>query len=119
MGAAGGRASPCRRGARSGFTSRVARLKSSSSSTFAFGSGGERIQVLLGVERCHATGAGARHRLPVDVILDVAGGEHALYAGCCGEGPPPPPPGGIYGFSFFLTRAEARGRGVGARAADK
>src|SRR3954469_2004821 len=106
MGPAGGRASPCRRGARSGFTSRVARLKSSSSSTFAFGSGGERIQVLLGVERCHAPGAAARHRLPVDVILDVAGGEHALYAGCGGEALAPAAGDDIAVFHFELTGEE-------------
>src|SRR3954470_21641496 len=103
MGAAGGRASPSRRGARSGFTSRVARLKSSSPSTFAFGSGGEGIEVLLGVERRHAAGAGAGHRLPVDVILDVAGGENALHAGCGGEALAPAAGDDIAVFHFELA----------------
>src|SRR6185295_16722141 len=77
-GAAGARPSLTRRGARSRSTSRVARRNSSSS-------GGDRIQILLRVERSHATGPRARHGLPVDVILDVAGGEHALHAGCGGK----------------------------------
>src|SRR5687768_17107828 len=34
-----------------------------------------------GVERRHAPRAGARHRLPVDMVLDVAGGEDAVHAG--------------------------------------
>src|SRR4051794_18975477 len=106
MGAAGGRASPSRRGARSGFTSRGARLKSSSSSTFAFGSRGERIEVLLGVERRHAAGAGARHRLAVDVILDVAGGEHALHAGCGGKSLAAAPGNDIAVFHFELAGEE-------------
>src|SRR5439155_4165760 len=33
------------------------------------------LQVALGLERGHAAGAGGGHRLAVDVILDVSGGE--------------------------------------------
>ena len=37
-----------------------------------------RREPALGVERCHAARAGRGDRLPVDVILHVAGGEHAV-----------------------------------------
>ena len=37
----------------------------------------ERVQVALGIERGHAAGAGAGDGLAVDVVLHVAGGEHA------------------------------------------
>ena len=37
----------------------------------------QAVQIVLGVERCHAARAGGGDRLPVDVILDVAAGEHA------------------------------------------
>src|SRR5450755_1653977 len=39
------------------------------------------LEETLGVEGGHAAGAGAGDRLPVDVILDVAGGKDAGHAG--------------------------------------
>src|SRR5690606_18492613 len=42
---------------------------------------GRRLQEPLRVERRHATAGGAGDRLPVDVVLDVAGGEYAGHAG--------------------------------------
>jgi hypothetical protein len=41
----------------------------------------QAVEVALGVERRHAAGAGAGHGLLVDVVLHVAGGEHAGDAG--------------------------------------
>src|SRR5690242_15662757 len=41
----------------------------------------DRIQELLGIECGHATEAGGGDRLPVDVIGDVAGREHAAHRG--------------------------------------
>src|SRR5450830_573111 len=45
----------------------------------------QTFQVALGVERGHAAGAGAGDGLAVDMILHVAGGEHAIDAGGGGE----------------------------------
>ena len=41
----------------------------------------QRLQVAVGVERGHAAGAGRGDRLAIDVVGDVAGGEHAGDAG--------------------------------------
>ena len=38
-------------------------------------------EIRLGVERRHAAGAGRRHRLAIDVVGDVARGEHARHRG--------------------------------------
>src|SRR5437868_3751019 len=57
----------------SGRTSATALRNSSSSMK----SRGEQVQVLLGVERGHAAGGGAGHRLPIDMVLDIAGGKYA------------------------------------------
>src|SRR5919112_1172874 len=62
------------RGEARGCASATALRKSSSS-------GGEAIEEFLRVERGHAAGPGAGDRLPVDVVLHVAGGEDALHAG--------------------------------------
>src|SRR5207248_6695938 len=59
-----------RRGAGSGSTSAVARRNSSSS-------GREGIEILLRVERRHAPGRCAGHRLAVNVVLHVARREDA------------------------------------------
>src|SRR5258706_11403902 len=39
------------------------------------------LEKLLGVQRRHAAGAGAGDRLAVDMVLHIAGGEHARHAG--------------------------------------
>src|SRR5471030_898187 len=75
-GGAGGLEGAVRRTAFSGRTSATALRNSSSSMT----SRGEQVQVFLRVERSHASGRGAGHRLPVDVVLHVAGGEYARNA---------------------------------------
>ena len=48
--------------------------------TSALGRGVELVQILVRIERCHAAGAGGGDRLAVDVVGDVAGGEHAGHA---------------------------------------
>src|SRR5690349_24349475 len=63
-----------RRDVLSGATSAMACRNSSSS-------GCERIEVFLRVESRHATGGGARHGLPVHVVLDVARGKNPRHAG--------------------------------------
>ena len=42
------------------------------------------VEIALGIERGHAAGSGAGHRLAVDMVLHVARGEHARDArrGC-------------------------------------
>src|SRR3989454_4545641 len=44
----------------------------------------QTVQVLFRVERRNAAAAGARHRLPIDMVLHVAGGEHPRDAGRAG-----------------------------------
>ena len=41
----------------------------------------ELLQIAVGIERGHAAGAGRGDGLAVDVIGDIAGGEHARQAG--------------------------------------
>ena len=43
------------------------------------------VEELLGVERRHAAGAGGGDRLAVDLVGDVAGGEHARHLVCGGD----------------------------------
>src|SRR5258708_2735444 len=64
---------------RSGFSGRTPPpvLRNSSSS---MKSRGEQVQVLLGVERCHAAGGGAGHCLAVDMVLHVTGGKNPGHA---------------------------------------
>ena len=42
---------------------------------------GQRLEIALGVDGRHAARTGRGDRLPIDVILHVARGEHARHAG--------------------------------------
>jgi hypothetical protein len=48
---------------------------------FDVGPGLDAFQIFVGIERCHAAGARRGHRLTIDVIGDIARGEHARDAG--------------------------------------
>jgi len=41
------------------------------------------VEIVLGVERRHASAAGGGDRLPIDVVLHVAAGKHAGHARLC------------------------------------
>ena len=52
--------------------------------TSALVRGVELVEIFVGIERRHAAGAGRGDRLAIDVVGDVAGGEHARHAGLRG-----------------------------------